>query len=350
MVTSTIEHSGTWEQVVAAYHRGAVDVDYLPRVLCVEPTNVCNFACTSCVRPEGKGHMLDVDELVEWVTREPEPFRAAPVWVHFSGESLLHPNLAGIMRVLREHGARIMLSTNASRLDDRRCDMLLESGLELVVFSLDAARRETFASIRIGGDFDRVQDNVRRFIAKRPADALPITQAQLVLSSQSLAEIHEFMVRWAEEGIDTIQLKRYSTRGGVLPVPMARRDDAGVSAQRPCLDPWLNVIVRADGSVVPCCADFTGRLVLGSLHENSLAEIWNGQAAMNLRKAHATGENLPEICRQCTDARTPDVRESVVRCEGLPADEDELRQLLTDYPRHLMFDVREEGKRLHAMR
>ncbi|MGH3906833.1 MAG: radical SAM protein [Pseudonocardiaceae bacterium] len=215
--------SGTWEQVVAAYSRGLAEVGYLPRVLCVEPTDGCNFACTSCVRPPGKAHLLDPDDLVRWVEHEPGPFRAAPVWVHFSGESLLHPQLADILAALRHRDVETMLSTNSSRLDERRAGMLLDSGLSLIVFSLDAARADTFHRIRIGGDFETVERNVRAFIRRRGPRDRPVTQAQLVVSDQDPAEIHEFLWRWAGEGADTVQLKRYSTRGGMLPMPSARR-------------------------------------------------------------------------------------------------------------------------------
>jgi radical SAM protein with 4Fe4S-binding SPASM domain len=345
---TSVSHSlaGSWDQVVAAYAQGLPTVDYLPRVLCVEPTDGCNFACTSCVRPEGKAHLLDVDDLVRWVDHEPEAFRAAPVWVHFSGESLLHPGLADILAALRERGVETMLSTNASRLDERKGRMLIDSGLSLIVFSLDAARADTFHRLRVGGDFEVVERNVRAFLRQRGAGPGPVTQAQLVVGDQDPDEIHEFLWRWADEGVDTVQLKRYSTRGGMLPLPRARRSDpaAGGGAHRPCLDPWLNVVIRADGGVVPCCADFTGQLLLGSLHENSLAEIWNGPAARALRTAHATGRGLPATCAACSDARTPEQRDAVVRCVGLPDDTRELAELMEQYPRHLLFDLREGAR------
>ncbi|WP_018686063.1 radical SAM/SPASM domain-containing protein [Actinokineospora enzanensis] len=343
-IAGTTSLPGTWEQAVAAYESGTAEVGHLPRVLCVEPTDGCNFACTSCVRPEGKAHLLDADDLVRWVDREPGPFRAAPVWVHFSGESLLHPGLSGILAVLRERGVGTMLSTNASRLDHGRAAMLLDSGLSLIVFSLDAARADTFRRIRVGGDFDEVERNVRAFLDLRGDRPAPTTQAQLVLGDQGLDEVWEFLCRWAAEGVDTVQLKRYSTRGGMLGLPTARRGDPALAQARghtPCLDPWLNVVIRADGTVVPCCADFTGQLVLGSLHQQSLAEIWNGQAARALRTAHATGTDLPELCARCTDARTPAERDAVVRFAGLPVDEAELAELIAEYPRHLLFDLRE---------
>jgi radical SAM protein with 4Fe4S-binding SPASM domain len=335
----TVLSAGTWEQVVAAYAEGRQRLDHLPRVLCVEPTDGCNFACTSCPRPDGKAHLLDAADLAGWVDQQAAAFRAAPVWLHFSGESLLHPRLDELMRTLRERGVRMMLSTNASRLDDRRGEMLLGSGLDLLVFSLDAAVRETYERIRVGGDFDEVRGNVHRFLALRGSRPRPATQAQLVLSDQPLAEVLEFVHTWVAAGVDAVHLKRYSTRAGQLAMPSGQTaDDRPVGR---CLDPWLNVVIRADGSVVPCCADFAGRLVLGSLHTQTLTQIWNGERARALRRAHVEGgAALPAACRNCSDVRTPEHTESVTRRTTLPADEAELRALLGAGPRHLLFDVR----------
>ncbi len=80
--------------------------------------------------------------------------------------------------------------------------------------------------------------------------------------------------------------------------------------------------------------------MLGSLHETSLADVWNGPAVTALRTAHATGVGLPAICVACTDARTPEQRDAVVRCVGLPEDVTDLVELLDEYPRHLLFDLR----------
>jgi radical SAM protein with 4Fe4S-binding SPASM domain len=243
------------------------------------------------------------------------------------------------MRTLRERGVRMMLSTNASRLDDRRCELLLASGLDLLVFSLDAAVRETYERIRIGGDFDQVRRNVYRFLALRGDRRRPATQAQLVLSDQPLPEVLEFLHTWAAAGVDGVHLKRYSTRAGQLALPAGQA--AGDRPTGRCLDPWLNVVVRADGSVVPCCADFAGRLVLGSLHTETLSQIWNGERARALRRAHVEGGSaLPAACRNCSDVRTPEQTESVTRLTALPADVAELRALLAAAPRHLLFDVR----------
>jgi radical SAM protein with 4Fe4S-binding SPASM domain len=147
-----------------------------------------------------------------------------------------------------------------------------------------------------------------------------------------------------DAGIDAVHLKRYSSRGGMLPLPTARRDDLSSQVRGACLDPWLNVIVRADGTVVPCCADFNGQLVLGALGSQTLAEIWDSPPVVALRTAHITGRDLPYICRQCNDKRTLEDCESVARFLGVPGDVEELRILLDRHPRHLMFEVREDAQ------
>ena len=322
---------------MAAYRAGVVDVDYLPRVLCLEPTSACNFRCTSCPRPE-VATTVDVAELGRWLDREPAPFTAAPVWVHFSGESLLHPRFEEVCRLLTDRGAEIMLSTNGSVLRGRRAEMVMRTGLSLIVFSLDAAREETYRQVRIGGDFAAVEANVRAFLRLRGAAAQPLAQVQMVLGDQSLDEVLEFVRRWADSDVDSISLKRYSTRGGrVAPADSSRVRPPGGATR--CLDPWLNVVVRADGSVVPCCADFGGELVLGSLKESTLGEIWAGEPARRLRSAHATGEGLPLVCQRCSDHRSDADSESVTVLRRVPETVTEVAELLATHPRHLVFEV-----------
>lgn len=239
-----------------------------------------------------------------------------------------------------------MLSTNASLLDAARIDMLLRMDLALIVFSIDAFNEETYKQIRIGGNFQSVQRNIFSFLEKKPSGGRPLTQAQLVLGSQNLEEVFAFLYFWANTEIDTVHIKRYSSRGGKLLMPAgAKRGHSNEqeSCHKPCFDPWSNVIVRVDGSVVPCCTDFNGNLSLGNLNEQTMEEIWNGSAAQSLRRAHTTGVGLPDICRNCSDRRFPGgnggLHDSMVTSE-LPKSVDQLREVLSSSPRHLLFDVR----------
>ena len=65
---------------------------------------------------------------------------------------------------------------------------------------------------------------------------------------------------------------------------------------RDCFDPWSIAFVQADASVRPCCF-FEEKL--GSLAEQSLTEVVEGEAFQKLRREIVTGELRPN-CRSCS--------------------------------------------------
>ena len=55
--------------------------------------------------------------------------------------------------------------------------------------------------------------------------------------------------------------------------------------------------VTVEGDVTPCCNYYDSREIkLGNVFEESIEDIWNGEAYQALRRTLAQGE-LPDICR-----------------------------------------------------
>lgn len=63
--------------------------------------------------------------------------------------------------------------------------------------------------------------------------------------------------------------------------------------------------IRADGSVVLCCQDWRGEVVLGSLTSQSIEELWNGSAYEGIRRKIGCGipGEAPDLCRKCAIAK-----------------------------------------------
>ena len=72
--------------------------------------------------------------------------------------------------------------------------------------------------------------------------------------------------------------------------------DVDRTQTRDCLDPWRIAFVQADASVRPCCF-FEEKL--GSLAEQSLTDVVEGEAFQKLRRELVTGELRPN-CRSCS--------------------------------------------------
>jgi hypothetical protein len=67
----------------------------------------------------------------------------------------------------------------------------------------------------------------------------------------------------------------------------------------PCPWPFESAYVGAKLDIVPCCSVADPRVAnLGHPASASLAEVWNGPAYVELRRAHLAGE-VPGYCRQC---------------------------------------------------
>ena len=72
---------------------------------------------------------------------------------------MIHPKIFEMIRITREAGIRTGMSTNATLLDDRRADLLLDSGLDYVILAFDGATKETYEKYRLGATFEKTREN-----------------------------------------------------------------------------------------------------------------------------------------------------------------------------------------------
>src|SRR5262245_14492103 len=104
----------------------------------LELTNACNLRCTCC--PTGNGRMRRAKGLMREETFRAALAGAGPlefVLLFQWGESLLHPRFLDLARAARAHGARTLLTTNATLLDERRVAAVLDAGVDRVTVSVD---------------------------------------------------------------------------------------------------------------------------------------------------------------------------------------------------------------------
>ena len=59
------------------------------------------------------------------------------------------------------------------------------------------------------------------------------------------------------------------------------------------------IAVLCDGTVVPCCLDSEGRLALGNLHRQELAEILASPRATAMATGFSRRQPSEELCRRC---------------------------------------------------
>jgi radical SAM protein with 4Fe4S-binding SPASM domain len=288
--------------IAASYFRRKAVLSGGPLEITVESTAKCNLYCPMCPRHiftfDNENMDLDLYRKIIADCREYVEF----VWPYGIGEPMLHPAIFEMIRVTREAGIRTGLSTNATLLDGRRADLLLDSGLDYLILAFDGATKETYEKYRTGAAFAQTRENILAFLEKkrerRPGVFVVL---QMVLLRENISEIAAYRKLWSIPGVDEIRFKRDEVR-----IEGSRIPGEGMKAprQNPCYLLWRGPLyVRYDGLAYPCCYMYAESPV-GDLKKQTVSEVWNSPEMIKLREAHLS-RNLHEypVCMTCQAAR-----------------------------------------------
>ncbi|MBV9014586.1 MAG: SPASM domain-containing protein [Alphaproteobacteria bacterium] len=325
--------------------RGAV-ADIEPVCLYLETTNRCNLLCTTCPRTF-EALEPPADLTWELFTHIVDQFpRIARVVLHGVGEPMMVPTLPRMIRYLKDRGTYVLFNTNGTLLTRRKGQELVDSGLDELRVSVDAAEPEAFNLVRGRDLFASIVRNVRAFRAMQRELAVEHPRVSLWLTGlkETVAQLKDFVRLAHQIDVSEVYLQRlvYFPEGQGLARPEsalfaegnaeegrlvreaeALARDLGVSfnasgatdpaasltpqnESRPwslCRRPWTLMYFTAHGRAIPCCiAPFSLRgydsFTLGDATQQSLREIWNGPRYRAFRKA-LLSDKPPSACANC---------------------------------------------------
>jgi radical SAM protein with 4Fe4S-binding SPASM domain len=211
------------------------------------------------------------------------------------GEPLLNPEIKDMLRYAGGKFLALKLNTNASVMDESACHAILEAPVNVVVFSVDAADKQLYSSLRKGGNFERVLKNIRRFQeirAKRYPDSRTVTRVSGV-KFHDHQHLEAMETLWKDLA-DQVALVQYNPWENTYEKPVSELTDC-------CSDLWRRMFVWFDGTVNPCDIDYRSTLAVGDANSEPLAEIWTGPRYSRLRQAHLAGKRADiSLCGSCT--------------------------------------------------
>ena len=328
-----------------AAERGPV-AESEPVCLYLETTNRCNLLCTTCPRTfEALEPPADMswDLFSHIVDQFP---RIARVVLHGVGEPMMVPALPRMIRHLKDRGTYVLFNTNGTLLTRRKGQELIDSGLDELRVSLDAAEPHAFKLVRGRDMFGRIVRNIRAFRAMQRELAVERPRVSLWLTGlkETVEQLGEFVRLAHAIDVAEIYLQRlvYFPEGQGLARPesalfadgedeegrLVREAEAlarglGISFNasgatdpasslarqdetRPwslCRRPWTLMYFTAHGRAIPCCiAPFSMRgydgFTLGDATQQSLRQIWNGPGYQAFRTALLSDEP-PAACAGC---------------------------------------------------
>lgn len=318
-----------------------------PVCLYLEVTNRCNLLCETCPRTfEDLEPPMDLsmEMFTKIVDQVPNVKR---VVLHGVGEPMLVKHLPDMIRYLKKRsGVHVLFNTNGTLLAPKKQREIIDTGLDELRVSLDAAEAATFLKVRGKDMFDRIVRNVSSFTNLQRAIGAekPLVSLWLTGLKETVDQLPDFVRMAARIGVKEVHLQRLvfdsagfgmarsesslfeQTRAdeeaiianatalgkslGVM-LDASGATEPGISLKRQsddkpwamCRRPWSLMYFTAHGTALPCCiAPFSERgyenYTLGNASKQDLAEIWNGPAYRDFRSA-LMSDTPPKPCQGC---------------------------------------------------
>jgi radical SAM protein with 4Fe4S-binding SPASM domain len=283
-----------------------------PLYILTELTFSCNYRCPQCILGNVEETIKlkpDIPEmpisLFKKIIDEGEKHQCRSLCLNHTNEPLLVKDLVDRISYAQNHGfLDILMNTNGELLNENISKKIIQSGLTRLMISLDANSQETFKKIRVGGNFEKVCNNIKNFIKIRDEMGLklPLVRTSFVLQKSNAHELNEFTNYWKEK-VDYVHIQNFSR-------PYETSDDSRISIKKlnskntfRCDQPNNRIVIRSDGQVLPCCSWFSYEIPVGNVNDKSIYEIWNSKLMKDLRKIHYAGQyNLNPTCEKCVNS------------------------------------------------
>lgn len=262
----------------------------------LEITNICNLNCLFCPKTDRVKRMLTMDEFDRLTNRLQENVKF--LYFHLMGEPLLHPALPDFVRMARKKGFVPVLTTNGTLLakaqevieaKPHKIQISLHSHegngrenpeiyiKEVMEFAQKAASVGVIVVMRLWneGGYDKNNERILEWMVQYQPHPWIFRKDGWKLAKNLYLEFDR-MFEWPDS--NRVEFKKEEV------FCYALRNQIGV---------------LVDGSVVPCCLDHAGDIVLGNLFEQSLEEILFSPRARKIYDGFTQHIAVEPLCRRC---------------------------------------------------
>lgn len=301
-------------------------IDYLT----VEITNYCNLKCTMCFKRGLKELPYKHMTLETFIKALDESHVNKGVTFVGLGESLLNPDFFEMLKETTKRGLIINMVTNGVLMNKEFIEKILSLDFDgrnfKISISLDAATKETYDKIRLGGNFNKVIDNITTLV-KLKENRKIVIRLDMVLLKSNIHELPLLVQLASDLGVDAVgtlhpqclieglekehivemnreDVSRYYNEA----IELSKRNKITLLLRRlepkctSCISPWWNPYLDVYGNVYPCCMmgtikntaieyfkdtplnlDFSN-MIMGNINENNLTDIWNNSKYWSYRE------------------------------------------------------------------
>jgi len=291
----------------------------LPFFLSVEVTNFCNLHCPECpvgLRQITKTEMKTVDPDVFKKLVDEMKSTLIHLILYFQGEPLLNKQIHLLIEYAHNAGIFTSTSTNGQMLTKDNAKLLVQSGLDKLIVSVDGATQESYEKYRIGGRLEKVLDGINHinYWKKELKTSTPIVEMQFLVLKTNEHQLNDMRQMAKELNVDRLIFKtaqlynfengneRMTSLNRYSRYKITKTGTYMIKASQPnrCFRLWSGGVVNANGEVLPCCYDKMSEHSFGNVAELDYSVCHKSEKASGFRENILRNRKQFEICRNCT--------------------------------------------------
>ncbi len=291
-----------------------------PYWLTIDPSNFCTLKCPFC--PTGQGRdsrtkaMLSLDNFKRVIEE------LGPYLIHIDfcnwGEPFLNKQIYEMIKLAKQYHIDTKVDSNFNCLNEQDAENLILSGLDKLIVSIDGASSETYSKYRVGGDYNKVINNLKLLLNKKEelSKTYPYICWQFLVFRHNEHEIEKVKRIGRDLGVDVGITTAFIGNKDWIPLNKDyshyRSEEVNESCtsgyfKKPqeaiCNWPWEAIVINPNGSVSPCCSVEDEKDDFANILERSFKDIWNNEEYRQSRRfikdrSGFAGENN-NICIGC---------------------------------------------------
>lgn len=293
-----------------------------PTVLKIDISPACNLRCVSCLHADAafapddssmndiqfqSSQKMSTQQFQQLITEVKD--HTSAVSLYYYGDPYAHPNVDAMCRITSEAGLNSHISTNFSfAFSDARIRSIVKSGLTHLTVCVDGLSQDVYTKTRVGGNIERVLNNLERLCAYRneAGQRWPQVEVQYVRFRHNQHEYERAKDFFESLGVDQVATFAGSlhsiSESSVQAYTTGEPFEQTVLAR--CKWPWVYMLIKYDGEVIPCCnhrgidqyrADSSvDPRTIGNVFKDGVRAVWNSDFYRQNRRLVASPDRLKQ--------------------------------------------------------
>lgn len=185
----------------------------IPTITCLAFDYTCNLMCKSCRKNrinnnKDENYKLMHDNIVKKL-QEDKWLESHELLVASQGEALMGEAYKKILFSKKSNRTSITLHTNATLLNKKNLDKLIEKYNDITMYiSVDAATKDTYEKLRVGGNFDVLTNNLKLISEAKKEGKIRYVSILYVLQRENYKELADTCRMVIDLGFDRFDVTR----------------------------------------------------------------------------------------------------------------------------------------------